>query len=272
MAENARTFLDISLSKYRRKLVALYVLFSFSLFAFILDLFAAFLFFIILPYHSIPILTRYNLSLKFLGIFGLQIFFPVYVFFVGFSIVREYKEQYEVFQRQKYAENLSYDTLVSLLPKDFLIFRNVSLGYGDIDVIIVSVKGIYAIEVKSNRGTIYLDDTGYIHVKDGDTVTKQYRRQVISESNRLKRYLDAEIGSKTFVYPVLLFPLATVMKDMYLLNANDRYKVPVLSLNGIVEYIRAQETLIMTKDKVASVVKAINKIIEGKVIFNDQKE
>ncbi|NCQ53735.1 MAG: hypothetical protein GW803_06725, partial [Caldiserica bacterium] len=125
---------------------------------------------------------------------------------------------------------------------------------------------------KSNRGTIYLDDTGYIHVKDGDTVTKQYRRQVISESNRLKRYLDAEIGSKTFVYPVLLFPLATVMKDMYLLNANDRYKVPVLSLNGIVEYIRAQETLIMTKDKVASVVKAINKIIEGKVIFNDQKE
>ena len=179
---------------------------------------------------------------------------------------------YNILERQKKAEDTVYNLLAKRLPPKYTIYRSLSLGFGDVDLIVVGPKGIFVIEVKSNRGTIYLNESGRIVVKDGDTATMQYRRQVISESNRLKRFLDAETGNKNFVFPVLAFPFATVMRDTYLTNPHDRYKVPILGLNGLVDYIVSQEITEMKDKELTAINEAMKRIAEGKVTFDEQEK
>jgi len=186
--------------------------------------------------------------------------------------IRDVYTSYNMLERQKKAEDTVYNLLAKRLPKEYTIYRSLSLGFGDVDLIVVGPKGIFVIEVKSNRGTIYLNESGRIVVKDGDTATMQYRRQVISESNRLKRFLDAETGSKNFVFPVLAFPFATVMRDTYLTNPHDRYKVPILGLNGLVDYIVSQEVTEMKDKELTAINEAMKRISEGKVTFDEQEK
>lgn len=266
MSENNKTYLNINIQKTFKRIGMLLNIAVFSAVVFIVLV-------VSLTLNATAMLHAANeLDLLRRILFEAGITLPVillvYVFFVSIFIYNDYKVQYAMLKRQKEAEEMSYKFIRSNLPEDFLIFRNVSLGYGDIDLIIVGSKGIFVVEVKSNRGAISLDTDGYIRVKDGDVVSKQYRRQVISESNRLKRYLDNELNAKNFVQPVLLFPFAVVMKDMYLTNRNDRYKVPILGLNRVTEYIYAQNNVIPSQEKMSDIRKAIEKAIEGGVEFD----
>ncbi|MCD6427852.1 MAG: hypothetical protein J7L03_07155, partial [Caldisericaceae bacterium] len=44
-------------------------------------------------------------------------------------------------------------------------------------------------------------------------------------------------GRRSFVYPVLVFPYAEVIKGIILSSNKDKYKVPVLDKDGLIEYI-----------------------------------
>jgi len=147
------------------------------------------------------------------------------------------------------------------LSDEYSVYRNISFGYGDIDAAVIGPTGVFAIEVKYNKGLISQDNKGHINVIDGIEPKKDYRRQVIGESLQLKKYLDKETGEKIWVFPVLVFPIASVMKEIVLENKNDNYKVPVLGKEEVLQYIYQHEKEYSLK-KIEKCKHAMDKFIE----------
>jgi len=56
------------------------------------------------------------------------------------------------------------------------VFRNVYLGYGDLDHVVVGPTGIFVIETKSNRGTVEMEN-GRLKIRGLDEPKKDYERQ-----------------------------------------------------------------------------------------------
>jgi len=148
------------------------------------------------------------------------------------------------------------------LSDEYSVYRNISFGYGDIDAVVVGPTGIFVIEVKYNKGLVSHDGYGRITVIDGIEPKKNYRKQVIGESIRLKRYLDEETNEKVWVFPVLVFPFASVMKGTVLENKNDNYKVPVLGKEEVLQYIYQHEKEHSLK-KIEKCKQAMDKFIEN---------
>lgn len=133
------------------------------------------------------------------------------------------------------------EKILKNLSDEYSVYMNVSFGYGDIDAVVIGPTGVFAVEAKYNTGFISQDSKGLISVIEGIEPKKNYRRQVIGESTQLKKYLDKKTGEKTWVFPVLVFPVADVMKGIILENKHDKYKVPVLGKEELIQYIYQHE-------------------------------
>jgi hypothetical protein len=133
------------------------------------------------------------------------------------------------------------EKILKNLSDEYSVYMNVFLGYGDIDAVVIGPTGVFAVEAKYNNGFIAQDSKGHISVIEGIDPKKDYRRQAIGESSQLKKYLDKETGEKTWVFPILVFPVASVMKGIVLENKNDNYKVPVLGKEELIQYIYQHE-------------------------------
>jgi hypothetical protein len=166
------------------------------------------------------------------------------------SFIRSYKTELKISEKERDAELQVQDFLKKSLTEDYHIFENVYLGHGDIDAVVVGPTGIFVVEVKSHSGTIALNSRNGISIIDGEPSRKNYRRQSIIESNLIKKYLDNQTGFKSYVLPVLVFPFADVMKDIFLEDKNDNYKVPVLSEKTLLEYIHLNKQNSLIKERV----------------------
>ena len=210
---------------------------------------------------STPLLFLYLLSQllshkinKFLGILSL-IELPVILIFAIISkrqlnsLIRENKEELKTKKKERDAEVQVQEFLKKSLTEDYQVFSNIFTGYGDVDAVVVGPTGVYAIEVKSNSGTVAENSKSRLIVIDGEKPHKDYRRQAIANSNIIKKILDNATGLKTFVWPVLVFPFASIMtKDMILESPKDNYKVPILGVKELVEYIYSNKQDTLSKD------------------------
>jgi len=171
------------------------------------------------------------------------------------SIAKVFRNKIAELKREADAETDVYNFLVQSLTEDYSVFPNLSFGYGDIDIIVVGPTGIFVVDVKSNRGVAALNSSDKLNVIDGDKPYKNYRRQVIQETMQLKTHLDGKITFSAFIHSAIVMPNASVMKDIVLESSYDKFKIPVLSKQGLLEFIHNQEKI--SSDRVKEVVKVI---------------
>ena len=171
------------------------------------------------------------------------------------SIAKVFRDKTAELKREADAETDVYNFLVQSLTEDYSIFPNLSFGYGDIDIIVVGSTGIFVIDVKSNRGVATLNSSDKLNVIVGDKPHKNYRRQVIQETMQLKSHLDGKITFSAFIHSAIAMPNASVMKGIVLESPYDKFKIPVLSKQGLLEFIHNQEKI--SGDRVKEVVKVI---------------
>ena len=202
---------------------------------------------------------------KFIGI--LNLFFLPISLILGISaikqlnaLIRENKKDLSIKKKEDKAEKEVQELLQKSLTEDFHIFPNIFTGYGDVDTVVIGPTGIYAIEVKSNEGTIAMDSNGYLTVIDGEKPKKNYRHQAIVGANMIKKILDSETGAKSFVQPVIVFPFASVVKDLVLASNKDPYKVPVLGKKELIEYIYSnKQNTTLSKD----LIEKFSEVLKG---------
>ncbi len=173
------------------------------------------------------------------------------------SLVRETKENFEVKKRELDAEREVQKFLRESLTEDYYLFTNIYTGYGDVDAVVVGPNGVFVIEVKSNSGVVSQDDKNRLVIIDGDPPGKNYRKQVIRNSQVIKRILDDKLNRKSFVMPILVFPFASVLKDIVLDSYWDNYKVPVLGKNEVVEYIYTHPQYTLSPDVIKKYAEAL---------------
>jgi len=173
------------------------------------------------------------------------------------SLIKEVKEEFAIKKRELQAEREVQKFLRESLTEDYYIFTNVYTGYGDVDAVVVGPNGIFVIEVKSNSGVVSQDDKNRLIIIDGDPPGKNYRRQVIRNSRIIKKILDDKLNRKSFVVPILVFPFASVLKDIVLDSPVDNYKVPVLGKNEVVEYIYTHSQYSLTPDVIRKYAEAL---------------
>ena len=202
---------------------------------------------------------------KFVGIIDLSILPVLLILFIVSmkqlnALIRENKKDLSIKKKEDKAEKEVQELLQKSLTEDFHIFPNIFTGYGDVDTVVIGPTGIYAIEVKSNEGTIAMDSNGYLTVIDGEKPKKNYRHQAIVGANMIKKILDSETGAKSFVQPVIVFTFASVVKDLVLASNKDPYKVPVLGKKELIEYIYSnKQNTTLSKD----LIEKFSEVLKG---------
>ena len=157
-------------------------------------------------------------------------------------VVRSYNEQIAVNRRERAAEDAVDAILRTLDETKYSIFRNVFMGYGDLDHVVIGPTGIFVIETKSNRGNIELDN-GRLVVRDGDATGKNYERQASGASWQLKVALSERLDTKVYVEPILAFPSASkVPAGLELRHVNEVVPVRVVHGKDLIDVIAGHRT------------------------------
>ncbi|HOV51156.1 MAG TPA: nuclease-related domain-containing protein, partial [Candidatus Cryosericum sp.] len=100
-------------------------------------------------------------------------------------VVKKFNDEVKINRRERAAEDAIDGILRTLDETKYAVFRNVYMGYGDLDHVVVGPTGIFVIETKSNRGAVELEN-GRLKIRDGDETRKDYERQASQASYQLK--------------------------------------------------------------------------------------
>jgi len=146
-------------------------------------------------------------------------------------VVEKYNEQIATNRRERAAEDTMDVVLKTLDESKYSVFRNVYMGYGDLDHVVVGPTGIFVVETKSNRGSVEMEN-GRLKIRGLDESRKDYERQASQESYQLKLALSERLQeSRVFVEPILAFPAAAKVPDGLVLHRVNA-TVPVRVVHG----------------------------------------
>jgi len=173
-------------------------------------------------------------------------------------VVETYNEQIATNQRERVAEDAVDAVLKTLDESKYSVFRNVYLGYGDLDHVVVGPTGIFVIETKSNRGTVEMEN-GRLKIRGLDESKKDYERQANQESYQLKMALSERLQeSRVFVEPILAFPAAAKVPDgLELRRVNATVPVRVVHGKDLITVIAGHRTGMST-----TVLEACKKVVQ----------
>jgi len=206
------------------------------------------------------------IGVGFLGIF-------VLILLVGLPsilrpVVRSYNEQIAINRRERAAEDAVDAILRTLDETKYSIFRNVFMGYGDLDHVVIGPTGIFVIETKSNRGSIELE-SGRLVVRDGDATKKDYERQASGASWQLKVALSERLDTKVYVEPILAFPSASkVPAGLELRRINEIVPVRVVHGKDLIDVIAGHHTG-MSLTTLEACKKVLQDIIRERLSLNE---
>jgi len=158
-------------------------------------------------------------------------------------VVQEYNEQIAINRRERAAEDAVDAALKGLDESKYSVFRNVYMGYGDLDHVVVGPTGIFVIETKSNRGSVEMEN-GHLKIRGLDESKKDYERQASQESYQLKLALSERLQeSRVFVDPILAFPAAAKVPDgLELRRVNAVVPVHVVHGKDLISVIAGHRT------------------------------
>jgi len=158
-------------------------------------------------------------------------------------VVEKYNEQIATNRRERAAEDAVDAVLKGLDESKYFVFRNVYMGYSDLDHVVVGPTGIFVIETKSNRGTVEMEN-GRLKIRGLDESKKDYERQTSQESYQLKLALSERLQeSRVFVEPILAFPAAAKVPDgLELRRVNATVPVRVVHGKDLISVIAGHRT------------------------------
>lgn len=149
--------------------------------------------------------------------------------------------KYMNYSKGQKGEDQTYEELADIKP--CALYRNVVLPgeVGDVDLIVVSRKGIFAVEIKKWEGKLEANGSVWYQTLKGESrnrMNKSFSNQAISNQikllNYLKSKLDESIGNKLFIKPLLVLLNPFDEKDI---NTN----VAVISLEKLKETIVSED-------------------------------
>jgi hypothetical protein len=157
-------------------------------------------------------------------------------------VVKKFNDEVKINRREHAAEDAIDGILRTLDETKYAVFRNVYMGYGDLDHVVVGPTGIFVIETKSNRGAVELEN-GRLKIRDGDETRKDYERQASQASYQLKIALSERLDTKVYVEPVLAFPAASsVPRGLELRRVNSTVPVRVVHGKDLIDVIAGHRT------------------------------
>lgn len=183
-------------------------------------------------------------------------------------VVRSYNEQIAINRRERGAEDAVDSILKTLDETKYSVFRNVYMGYGDLDHVVIGPTGIFVVETKSNRGNIELEN-GRLMVRDGDATKKDYERQASGASWQLKVALSERLDTRIYVEPVLAFPSASkVPAGLELRRINQVVPVRVVHGKDLIDVIAGHHTG-MSTTTLEACKKVLQDIIHERMSLNE---
>lgn len=124
---------------------------------------------------------------------------------------------------------------------DWYIFNDMIVGNSQIDHIVICPKGVYTIETKNYRGTIYgnANKKEWLQVLGSNHKTSFYSpvKQGNKHSLELSKYLENS-GLKIWVNTIIIFPNPEVQLKVY------SPKVNVICLNELYSHMNAQRNVL----------------------------
>lgn len=150
--------------------------------------------------------------------------------------------------------------VLSSFPDNWYVFNDMIVGRSQIDHIVVCPKGVYTIETKNYRGTIYgnAEKQEWFQVISGHN-TPFYNpvKQGIGHSVALSKYLEENGFNKIWVNTIVVFTEPSVELKVFSL------KVPVIHQSKLSEFFNDQKQ-VMNPDECSKIAKSVHKLIHAK--------
>lgn len=185
------------------------------------------------------------------------------IIIVGIIVVK----QGDAFWKGSDGEDL-VTNLLEHLPDNWYIFNDMVVGPSQIDHIVVCPKGVYTIETKNYRGTIYgnADKKEWMQTFPNGSKFDFYNpvKQGNKHSLDLSKYLENN-GLKTWVNTVVVFPNEEVTLKVY------SPKTKVLYLKELAAYFMEQKDSLNQKtcDEIVECIQELVPKDEGSISQNN---
>ncbi|HJH29721.1 MAG TPA: hypothetical protein C5S51_08535 [Methanosarcinaceae archaeon] len=179
------------------------------------------------------------------------------IFIIG--MLGEWASSKSSFLKGAEGEKIVSDILETY-PDNWYIFNDMRIGTAQIDHIVICPKGVYTIETKNYKGTIYgnAEDRYWTQVIESEYVEdRPYKfynpiEQGKKHSFELSKYLS-KYGYKSVIHTIVVFTTKSKLKVF-------SHKVPVIQTNEIYNYFDKQNYTLSQTDT-ESIVNCILKSI-----------
>jgi hypothetical protein len=192
----------------------------------------------------------YTFFISAVGLTGVAVSGFLIIWFVS-SRIKKNERRADNFEQGWLAEEVIAEELAKL-PDEFVVFQDIDIGRGNIDFAVVGSTGVFAIEVKSMRGTIAFN--GRTLTRNGYAVERDMLGQSRIEASFLQKILR-EAGKEFTVIPILVFANYARMK----LGLRPVEGVIVVQTGFLNKAIQERPTVLTTEQ-----IGALGKIIEPK--------
>jgi len=150
--------------------------------------------------------------------------------------------------------------VLSSFPDDWYVFNDMIVGSSQIDHIVICPKGVFTIETKNYRGTIY----GNAEKQEWYQVIESYTtpfynpvKQGVGHSVALSKYLKESGFNKVWVNTIIVFTEPSVELKVF------SPKVPVIHRSKLSEFFNNQKQ-VMNPDECSKIAKSVHKLIHAK--------
>ena len=204
---------------------------------------------------AVVLLLSFSLDSLSSNVKGISVFLGILLVFIGLGVISTGHE----FRVGAVGESRVAEVLASF-PKYWYLFNDMFVGSSQIDHVVVCPKGVYTIETKNYRGTIYgnaeeqeWEQYIYSHKTPFYNPVKQGNGHSVS----LSKYLRENGFDKIWVNTIVVFTDPSVKLKVF------SPKVPVIYLSELNEFFNKQQQII-NPDQCIKTAKCVHKLIHAK--------
>ena len=193
--------------------------------------------------------------------FVLPAFFMMWVtgvVVVFFCLIRFAVQRANNYSRGMQGEIVTaYELAEIVRDKKWHVFHGLRIpSIGDIDHIIVSPKGVFAIETKTPRGSVISHENGEVKVDRRPPLRNPNPiKQAKQNAAELSKLIERKIGAFVWVTPIVCFP------GMFVYPGEKTSKMMVINPKQIRKSLPSEDSL--GEDQVRKIAKALEKELRG---------
>ena len=201
-----------------------------------------------------------------LAFFIFQFVFPAFftvwvtgVVVVFFCLMRFAAQRANIWSRGMQGELVTaYELAKTVCRDNWHIFHGLYIPSidGDIDHIIVSPKGVFAIETKMSRGSVVSYENGVVKVdKRSPLRNPNPIKQAKQNAAKLSKLIEQKTSIRRWVTPIVCFP------GMFVYSSENTLEMMVINPKQIEKSLPSEDSL--GEDQVRKIAKVLEKEIRG---------